>query len=422
MSKQKDGLVLLCTIDGAVQSILLDSASWIQGQAENFLAIVDSGSTAKAQEFLSMVYEHSVVMSWELRLTAHHHTDTWLFNGVRVPNGLLVIGLPTPDIDLLQTALSEINNDLMNSQRLLAKQNVQLQQLYRDNVRHTDYLWALHEATLWIREEMEPETVLQRIREGVHKLASQAHEIVMYERPRDVPETMAAQFQEATVRDKGVILDPPGILLPLKIRPGQEGALYLSGTFNNEDLRRLEVFMVAANSVLRHASLLEHVRHQAVTDHLTGLYNRRGWQDLASREIASARRFQNPLSLLMIDIDNFKPINDHRGHVTGDHVLIHLARLIRENVRAVDIAGRHGGEEFLVLLPQTGCSEALIVANKLRELVSSTPVPTTREPISITVSIGVACLSEGQSLEELIHIADQAMYKAKQAGRNSVAM
>ena len=161
----------------------------------------------------------------------------------------------------------------------------------------------------------------------------------------------------------------------------------------------------------------------ATTDSLTGLANRRRLFDRLEQEVYRAQRYGTALSLLMFDIDHFKRINDRWGHATGDWVLRRIARETHQLLRKTDQAGRYGGEEFVVLLPETDLSEALSLAQRLGQRISDTAItPEHDAPISVTVSVGVAALAPDETGEELIHRADQALYRAKQNGRNRVEM
>lgn len=156
----------------------------------------------------------------------------------------------------------------------------------------------------------------------------------------------------------------------------------------------------------------------AVTDPVTGLWNRRHSAELLAADLEHARRTGQPMTLLMIDIDHFKDINDSHGHQTGDRVLIEVARRLRDNLRGTDIVGRWGGEEFVVLMRYCGLRDALGAADKLRRRIADSPFEGLR---SVTVSIGAAELLPGEDLNGWLDRADAALYAAKRAGRNSVA-
>jgi diguanylate cyclase (GGDEF)-like protein len=173
----------------------------------------------------------------------------------------------------------------------------------------------------------------------------------------------------------------------------------------------------------------EALRLLAITDSLTGLYNRRHFNKLAEEEIGRALRYSRPLSVMMFDIDFFKRVNDSFGHAAGDRVLMMVAKTTKEMVRATDIPARYGGEEFVVLLPETPVTEAAAVAERLRRRVEDTTVHTEKCPITVTVSFGVSDYfgktnskpREG-ALSEFITNADRAMYASKNAGRNRVTV
>jgi diguanylate cyclase (GGDEF)-like protein len=161
-----------------------------------------------------------------------------------------------------------------------------------------------------------------------------------------------------------------------------------------------------------------------VREGLTGLFNQNYIRQRLDEEYYRAKRYEHPLSLMMIDLDNFKSLNDRFGHTAGDHLLRYFGRLIRETVRPSDIPARFGGEEFLVILPETGKEDARVVAERLRKRIAMYPfrIDSRKEDIQLTISIGVTAFPEfGQSSEELITLADMALYQAKKEGKNKVA-
>jgi diguanylate cyclase (GGDEF)-like protein len=171
---------------------------------------------------------------------------------------------------------------------------------------------------------------------------------------------------------------------------------------------------------LANLRLREALREQSLMDPLTGLYNRRVVDDWFEREIGDAVRDHRPLSVLVIDIDNFKRYNDTYGHECGDLALCEVAAVLRQRIRGGDLACRVGGEEFVLLLPDTTGADAVTLADALRELVASV-VPTRNGKMlgRITVSIGAASLGvHGSCKEQLLRAADQALYRAKDQGRN----
>lgn len=155
------------------------------------------------------------------------------------------------------------------------------------------------------------------------------------------------------------------------------------------------------------------------TDDVTGLSNRRRLYDALALETERAGRYQSPVSLLMIDVDRFKLVNDNFGHQVGDRTLRAMAEILCGGVRKLDMAGRWGGEEFMVICPNTTASDAMVLAEKLRGAVETHEFPVIG---GITCSFGVAQLRQGEGLEKLFGRADAALYRAKEAGRNRVEL
>lgn len=203
---------------------------------------------------------------------------------------------------------------------------------------------------------------------------------------------------------------------------------YLPHQYTETDLDLLRMFGAQVALAIRNARLYNKIEQVSMTDELTGLFNRRGFFQLGEREFERALRFGRPLAALMIDIDHFKRVNDTHGHPGGDQVLRALADEMRRNTRGIDVAGRYGGEEFTLLLPETELPAAVQIAERLRHSVAGMSIPlhcgnseTPEDPVRIQVSVGVASLQSGmQNLSALIDRADQALYRAKDSGRNCV--
>lgn len=191
--------------------------------------------------------------------------------------------------------------------------------------------------------------------------------------------------------------------------------------FDEGDVELLTLFAQQATIALQNARLFAEVQRLATTDSLTGLHNRRSFFDMAQRLYEHAIRYHRPLSAVMLDIDHFKQINDSFGHAIGDQVLRSMADTCVGTLRTIDVVGRYGGEEFVILLPETDLTGARLVAERMRQQVLAEPVPTDRGALAITVSLGVSEIAPTcHSLEQLIDYADQALYAAKQGGRNRV--
>lgn len=203
-------------------------------------------------------------------------------------------------------------------------------------------------------------------------------------------------------------------------------ALYgrtLRDPFAEDDLDTLGSFAAQASVAIENVLLHQEAQRLSITDGLTGVWNRRYLSLTLVKEIERAQRFERPLSVLMLDIDHFKDVNDAHGHLRGDEVLVELTRRLLGTIRTqIDTLARFGGEEFVIMLPETPREGARVVANKVRRVVRAKPFVSDVGPdVSITVSIGVAAYPvDGTGAEDLLKAADVAMYRAKQRGRDRV--
>ncbi|MFV9503458.1 MAG: diguanylate cyclase [Oscillochloridaceae bacterium umkhey_bin13] len=196
-----------------------------------------------------------------------------------------------------------------------------------------------------------------------------------------------------------------------------------SPRFNPEEVQLLDLFAQQAAIAIQNARLFEEVRHLARTDPLTGLYNRRSFYEAAQRELERARRLGSTLAVILLDIDHFKLVNDEHGHQAGDRALEAVADLLRASLRTADISARYGGEELVVLLPDTSPEAALAVAERLRRGMHLLTLQSERGPIHLTASFGVATCeadTDQLELESLLARADEACYAAKHTGRDRV--
>jgi diguanylate cyclase (GGDEF)-like protein len=195
------------------------------------------------------------------------------------------------------------------------------------------------------------------------------------------------------------------------------------GLFGNIGIGVIVTILVIGLVVIVVNLYISKLEETANRDELTGLYNRRKMDEILSREIAFSKRYGEPLSLMMMDIDYFKSVNDSYGHHAGDHYLVEFAKVLREEVRLVDYVGRWGGEEFIILLPKTNVEQAKGMAERLRYAVEVMQIESGRGLISRTVSIGIASAQSGKmDVDEIIRHADEAMYRAKQQSGNCVVV
>jgi diguanylate cyclase (GGDEF)-like protein len=196
----------------------------------------------------------------------------------------------------------------------------------------------------------------------------------------------------------------------------REGAAF------SADERELFHYLASQASLsIENVDLHELVQRQAVTDELTGLFNHRRFQEVVSAEVERARRFEQPLGLFMLDIDDFKEINDTYGHQQGDLVLREVGRILKDSSREIDEPARYGGEEVAVALPQTDLEGSFLLAERVRTAIEALEIPRLdgQGVIKVTASFGVAAVPEtATGKEDLIATADAALYRAKHAGKN----
>lgn len=189
----------------------------------------------------------------------------------------------------------------------------------------------------------------------------------------------------------------------------------------SELLARIQVMLNLRRQHLRLLQAQDKLREMATTDPLTGIFNRRAFIDQLFHEIKRSGRNHRPFSLITLDIDHFKAINDQHGHAVGDDALIGLTRTVARKLRQIDAFARMGGEEFCILLPETGAQKAVEVAQRIRRACGTFQIVSGKTPFSITVSAGVATW-DGHGPHELMKDADDALYQAKAEGRNRVCL
>ncbi|MBI3593859.1 MAG: diguanylate cyclase [Nitrospirae bacterium] len=268
--------------------------------------------------------------------------------------------------------------------------------------------------------QMNPENLLTPVPlQGLLGMGYSEREPVVIEEPLIHPRWKATPEHQPAIRQ---ILSVP-LFKQEKVMGVLNVMNKIEGTpFSEEEKVALSTLAVHTAVAIDNAWFLEGVEKQAVTDSLTGLYNHREFQNRLLEEVERGNRYGNLFSVLILDIDHFKTLNDTHGHVTGDQVLKEIVRLIRKGIRNADIPSRYGGEEFTVILPQTSKEDAKVVAERIRQSIEGNHfVAVPGHFVHVTVSIGISSFPEDtKTREELIIMADQALYFAKNEGRNRV--
>jgi diguanylate cyclase (GGDEF)-like protein/PAS domain S-box-containing protein len=211
------------------------------------------------------------------------------------------------------------------------------------------------------------------------------------------------------------------ILLPLAVVNGVAG-LFSSkeNAFSKEELSLFSTMVSGISSLYIAYRSYQQVQELSITDSLTGLYNRRKFFEEIEKEVERVSRYGSPLSVLMLDLDHFKPVNDKFGHQMGDEVLRALAGILRASTRKTDLVARYGGEEFIIMLTETPLKGALGVAQRIKAEVERAAVMGRGAELKFTVSLGLAPFIKGDTVDSLISRADGALYQAKKNGRNRV--
>jgi two-component system cell cycle response regulator len=261
-------------------------------------------------------------------------------------------------------------------------------------------------------------------RMGVHANSSRGPESISEAREafgvQDIASLMTVEDDDAVADASG----PAAITAPIMFGDGEIGALALAprAPIHQNDPLLVRTIARELGGALRMATLVEESRFMATTDALTGLMNRRAFMEWAIRDVRRSQRYRDPFSVIMVDVDHFKQINDKRGHNVGDIVLSNLGRLLGATLRSCDVVARWGGEEFIIALPSTPLAGAVDVAERARaELEGAIILDPRKDRVPVTASFGVSQLMPEEVFEQLVDRADRAMYAAKSAGRNRVS-
>jgi len=395
------------------------------------------------------------------RQEPHNHIHAWM--GVPLMVGDQIIGMLAVDhtqADHFTTHHARLV-EAFAGQVAIAIRNAQLME---ETLHRAEQLRALHQAGRTITSDLRLEAVLQTLVASARNITdaqyaalgvldaqgalaefhtigfSQAEQQQLGDPPKGRGLLGAVLRASAPIRLADLSQDPRSIGFPPRHPPMKSllgvpivahgvilGSLYLTEKVGGQPFTRDDEEMVLgladdAAVAIENARLFSEVRQLAISDSLTGLFTRRHFFELGEQEWKRSQRYGHSLSAIMLDIDHFKQVNDIYGHAAGDQVLREAARIFRETLRDVDIIGRYGGEEFSILLPEIELPYAQSVAERLKQKISRASIETERGPVSLTISLGVAVLDEDcANLDALLERADQALYQAKDAGRNRVS-
>lgn len=216
------------------------------------------------------------------------------------------------------------------------------------------------------------------------------------------------------------------LFFPLDSGGGKIGMLklirYSDEPFSKHQYDILSMIVSTLTLALRNSEVHKEAQAMATIDSLTGLFNKRYFNDILDREFKGTMRYQTPVSLIMMDLDNFKVINDMYGHQAGDAVIKEISDRLAKSLRDIDVPARYGGDELAIILPETGSEQAFFVAKRLKRLIEQNPIKYRGNSINVTASIGISsCPNSGiKTVEDMISEADKALYDAKKCGRNRI--
>ena len=337
--------------------------------------------------------------------------------------------------------------ELETSQRQLEIYAEDLRRTFGELRRQLGYMNELHRISAAIGEVLEPTEVMARTLDGLDRLvANQAVCIYLIEDdaavrvachgeiallPPDRVPLSGPPFGQLLAGDDAVAIsdDARSLMVAMRASGTMVGVLNLIRSYGpplvDDDRKLAELVATEAAAAIHNARLYEQTQRLAVTDPLTGLSNHRFFRDALGLEIARASRLGYAVGLLMVDVDNFKQVNDTFGHSVGDEVLKNIAGVLRSNLRQTDVAARYGGEEFVIVLPGLGLRGVRAVGEKLRRAVQTLhPLTVTGlPPMHVSISIGgVSASPPSLDASEMIRVADSALYTAKRQGRNTVCV
>lgn len=267
----------------------------------------------------------------------------------------------------------------------------------------------------------EPGPEIVYVNKAFTELTGYSIEEVLGKTPRMLQSAGTDKESRAKIRKALLEKKPVRTTIKNYSKSGEEYWLDLSILPLADDHGNITHFVAIERNVTEQKALEKSLSELSRIDALTGVFNRRAFNEILENEYSRFRRIADKYSLLMLDIDHFKKVNDSYGHIAGDEALVELAKICGSNIRLHDTLSRLGGEEFCILLPHTNKDNAALIAEKLRKCIADTPIVTERDTIRLTVSIGVSEVDDSdKDCLDTLKRADAKLYEAKNSGRNNV--
>ena len=288
------------------------------------------------------------------------------------------------------------------------------EQALRDSEKNYRNLFELESDALFIIQNSDG--AILEVNSAACALYGYSHDELVNLKNTDI----SAEPEETRAKTQSTVPIDQIVKIPLRWHRKQDGTVFpVDITARFIQWKGLSVHIAAIRDITERRKFEEELERLAITDPLTGLLNRRQFFQMAHELFERSQNQPYELSILMIDVDHFKDVNDQHGHATGDVALCEIAHRLDENIRPTDVLCRYGGEEFTVILPRTDMNETRQIASRLCAAISDEPITVEDTLITISISMGLAGLDENvSSLDELLQRADQALYKAKEEGRN----
>lgn len=423
-----DGSVKIAGTAYRIQHVVIDSQA---GQLQLAMLVAEEGGGFGGQPLLLVLLGAllllAIALAFMLRRSMQRQLRTMVNAAKRIGDGDFSVEVPASGRDEMSELASEFNSMGVRLKEHIRALHSQRQQseaaLYRfgeamaSNLNREALLRITLQAALDTCRadygQITSDSLTEVIDGGEAEDDLKARMQSLAGESRDSKEPAAATFGEWQVISSP-ILDAEHRYVTAVISIARRGE-----EFDRDDGERLSYLASQTSVSLENISLHELVSRQAITDGLTGLHNRRSFDHLIEKEAMRMSRFGHPLSLLMIDVDNFKQVNDTYGHTVGDQVLRAIADHLQTESRAVDEPARYGGEEFAVLLPETNAEEAAELGERLRAAIASEQIETDAGMLEVTVSVGISTYpDDADTPEDLISAADSALYRAKSTGKN----